>query len=782
MNIKKIVKKGLCAVLAVTMAMSFAACGKSSNDAEAVKNLYKAEDIALPEGIGYVAKTALINDSFYIFATNYENIGEGEYATYKNTGTLYTLDSTGKLTDTVTIFETSSDASGMGSGMSINNLDFDSEANMWCFMDEYTSTETEYKSVTYLKKYDKTGKELFSKDLSEFTKDDENSYFSNFVIGADNNIYACANNSIWVMDSQGNLLFKTEKLEGDNVYIQSMVRSSDGKVYIMVQDYSNNTAKTLLKQIDTAAKGYGTEYDISTNSFGSLYNGSNEYDIYADKNGMLFGYDFETAKETEIINWTTCGINSDETQSMSILSDGRIVVSQNDYSKPNGETSLSILKKLDPSEVKDKKVLTLYCWGMDGSIKSNLVEFNKTSDEYIVAITDYSQFNDYTSEDESGWMAGAVKLNNDLIAGKIPDMLVLNGFELSVENYASKGLLADLGKMLDEDTELKREDFVENVLKQSEVDGKLYSIIPYFGVMSLYGKKSIVGDEPGWTFDDLYATYDKLPEGAKIMNDMTKSNTLQMFTYMNLSNYINWETGECKFNSDDYVQLLEFANKFETEINYDNVDWNEQQSAMSKDLCMLEGAYLYDYKTIAEAQATAGAEITYIGYPNSGGTNGACISGNSELSITSKSKNKEAAWKVIKYLLPKLEPEDEQNNMYGYGGYGYYGFPIMKDCLEQKAKKAMEPEYYIDENGNKQLANNTYNINGVDIKQEPLTQAEIDKINSLIDNAEVVVRYDESINKIIEEESATFFSGQKTAKEAAEMIQNRVTIYVNESK
>jgi hypothetical protein len=172
-----------------------------------LKNLYKAEDITLPEDIYYVVKTAVVKDLFYIYGTSNKTTGEGENMTYTNPEA-YILDSTGKLTNTVKLIESTSDSSGMGTSKDISNVDFDSEGNMWGFLNENTYTETESKSVTYLKKYDSSGKELFSKDLSELTKGDDNIYFNKFVLGSDNNIYIATDSSIWVLDSQGNLLLK----------------------------------------------------------------------------------------------------------------------------------------------------------------------------------------------------------------------------------------------------------------------------------------------------------------------------------------------------------------------------------------------------------------------------------------------------------------------------------------------------------------------------------------------------------------------------------------------
>jgi hypothetical protein len=42
--------------------------------------------------------------------------------------------------------------------------------------------------------------------------------------------------------------------------------------------------------------------------------------------------------------------------------------------------------------------------------------------------------------------------------------------------------------------------------------------------------------------------------------------------------------------------------------------------------------------------------------------------------------------------------------------------------------------------------------------------------------------YDNEIDQIISEETGAFFSGQKSAKDVAGIIQNRVSTYVNENR
>ncbi|MEG2383702.1 MAG: hypothetical protein RSB39_08950, partial [Oscillospiraceae bacterium] len=63
-----------------------------------------------------------------------------------------------------------------------------------------------------------------------------------------------------------------------------------------------------------------------------------------------------------------------------------------------------------------------------------------------------------------------------------------------------------------------------------------------------------------------------------------------------------------------------------------------------------------------------------------------------------------------------------------------------------------------------------------------ITQEEADQIRALIDSVEKTGIYDESIMGIIKEEAALFFKGEKTVEQTAEMVQSRMSIYVNEQK
>ncbi len=86
------------------------------------------------------------------------------------------------------------------------------------------------------------------------------------------------------------------------------------------------------------------------------------------------------------------------------------------------------------------------------------------------------------------------------------------------------------------------------------------------------------------------------------------------------------------------------------------------------------------------------------------------------------------------------------------------------------AQDAETGEYVLDEYGEP-------------IVYEPrLTQEEADKLLALIESTDRLAEPDENILAIVREEAAPYFAGQKTAEEAAALIQSRASLYVSEQR
>ena len=84
--------------------------------------------------------------------------------------------------------------------------------------------------------------------------------------------------------------------------------------------------------------------------------------------------------------------------------------------------------------------------------------------------------------------------------------------------------------------------------------------------------------------------------------------------------------------------------------------------------------------------------------------------------------------------------------------------------------------------GNEVEAEDYYDLGGVEIPINPMTKEEVENFKKTLYSFNQVYNYDENLIQIIEEETAAFFNGQKSAKDVAAIIQSRVKIYVNENR
>ncbi|MBQ8568028.1 MAG: hypothetical protein IJ446_02290, partial [Oscillospiraceae bacterium] len=186
---------------------------------------------------------------------------------------------------------------------------------------------------------------------------------------------------------------------------------------------------------------------------------------------------------------------------------------------------------------------------------------------------------------------------------------------------------------------------------------------------------------------------------------------------------------------------------------------------------LLQNFYLSSYDSFNYTeQGQFGEDISIIGYP--GSTSGPSIAAGSIISISAESAYPEAGWALIKNMLS----EESQDKI-------RWNFAIRKSSLQKQAEEALKPDTYTDENGEEVIAESSYWIGDMQITLEPLTQEDIDKINGYMFSAEKVhltSADDENIINIINEELANFYSGQNTATQAAEMIQNRAQLYLSE--
>lgn len=556
-------------------------------------------------------------------------------------------------------------------------------------------------------------------------------------------------------------------------YVNSMVTLADGSVAVMV--YGDRGPE--LRPIDFEKKELGESFPIPDSAW-TLFPGDENYDFYYTSGMFLYGFKLGEAEPVPVLNWMSCDINGDSvaSQALKISSDGSIMGITTDYSGGSIDTQLFTLTRVPADSLPKKQILTVAQleYNPDYQLTNRMVRFNRTHDNVRLEYLDYSQYNT-----ESDFTAGITKFNTEVMAGNLPDIIPTN--QIAYRQIASKGLLEDLYPYLDKDPELKREDFFPNLLSALEVNGGLYQVVSGFSVETLCGAASIVGDTPGWTYDDFNAALEKMPEGCTPLEPyVTRDQVMSSLLYADMDSFVDWTTGKVNFESDNFKQLLQFVKQFPAEYNWDEHDNSEStQDLLRQGRQMLTQTYLYGLDSILWNGANFGGQATYIGWPTSSGV-GSIMRFENGFAMSRNCADKDAAWEFFRSMLT----ESGQTNQYNIPSNRNVFNKQLEDFMTPRYRKDADGNILLDENGEKieESRGGWIDDNGVEHNIYAMTQEQADEVLTIIETCTKVASYDTSIYDIVNEQAQAFFADQKSVDEVARLIQSKANIYVNEQR
>ena len=421
--------------------------------------------------------------------------------------------------------------------------------------------------------------------------------------------------------------------------------------------------------------------------------------------------------------------------------------------------------------------------------KRRILNFNENHTDVQIEVLDYS--------DEGG----IDRLLTELAIGKVPDMIELHrlgsgkglgsgediiGYAMGdikpsegeywmpYRQLARKGYLADLWPYIESDPALGREGLLEAPAKAAEVDGSLYMLFKEVSINTLIGEENVIGDRDGWTLEELMATFSSMPEGSTILRyNATRREMYANLFCTTLDRYIDWETGQCLFDCDEFRSMLEFLSTFpsafKTTLTPDEVEEELTWRRLTGEQ-MLESAFIYWLLDIPYQDTTFGGNrVAFAGYPTTDGSSGSFFNiHGTVLAMSSTCHNKEAAWEFMRYLvqpcftkemhwdqsikLPLNRKDFEQANA--------------SDLNELKVNLPPRPTFR----------------GGPKFEVYPPTSDDLRRFEKLINNTTQIYWPDNGLSETVWEAIAPYFAGDKTLDETIQLVQNRVQLYVNENR
>lgn len=378
-----------------------------------------------------------------------------------------------------------------------------------------------------------------------------------------------------------------------------------------------------------------------------------------------------------------------------------------------------------------KEEIVLSCKSGDEYFNRTVAEFNKSSSEYKVVFRDFG---------EETALAAAV------VSGDGPDIFV--GY-LTPPNEFGDFAFADLLPLIEGDPEYGGDFFFESLYKALTAGGHMYWLPTGFRVITFYTPESAVGD-PG------RLTMAQASEKAALMGDdvyifpgwMDRENLLNYMLDFFVGRYVDMSAGACSFDSPDFAALLESCN----DQIYHIVEGQYNEEVMIR-RSLLERCWARGVWNLERFSEGVQGDYSYVGFPNNG-SNGSTFELGTLLAISAASDNKEGAWEFLRFALSdEIQMREDRF------------FPVSRRVVEKQIDLALAGEL------------KTENLETVRI-----TQKDADKLLRLINETEYLSGSDSVIKDIIRDEAAAFFAGERSAEDAAEIIQSRVSIYVAERR
>ncbi len=398
-----------------------------------------------------------------------------------------------------------------------------------------------------------------------------------------------------------------------------------------------------------------------------------------------------------------------------------------------------------------KKVIKLTTYNARESLKVSVKMYEAKHPDIDVQINEYLKDDVFREGDVEKYIQ---QTNTKMLAGNGPDILQFD--HLSAENYANKNILANLTELMNEDKSFNKDNYHMNIINNSTLNGTLYAMPMWFFISTLVGDEEAI-DKTKTNIDDKNWNWSKFIENGEALLDKNVHSTVianmepeRMFNELAKDEYsklVDPINKKADFQSDEFINLLNtvksmYEKKVATnETAYIGDSYFINSLAISEEDFFLGPSSFYEHgKTYLKPQKSD--EVGKISF----------TTGN-EFGINKKSSVKKEAWDFLKFLMSEEVQKLEIGN----------GFTINKNVYEEKMKKIME-DSLTHPNGRT-----------ITVKNE-----DIERLNEIINRSSLHLTEDATVKEIMTEEFKAFFSGQKPAKEVARLIQNRVSIYLNE--
>lgn len=639
----------------------------------------------------------------------------------------------------------------------------DGQGDLYCLYSDRSEKSIEEKPIRLLK-LSPDGRLIYDEPVIGEEGEDGGkavtAHLTDALVTEEGRVCACdSDGTIYFWDEEGKLIRTAEapKKEIERFSDYGLVNAGENGCYWYTWDGGTLTCYTLSPKDGSIGDGISL---FRENIYQAVYDGGTG--ILIQDQSSLSLYIPGQGEQVKMLQWNSrdIGINSDEIKAIAIEESGELTCLS---SGRNGDGYLHQWVSLKPGEETPEGDCTIRL-GMISSLTADveadnmkilLNEFHRLYPDYTVEIVTYDM--------------SRMEFVLDLLKENGPDIIDVSFMD--VDMLTDKGILEDMTPYLAASEVVGEEDLLPSVLRAMTVNGKIVRVLDQ---ITIWGNVVAAGTTDGgaWTPEEYLALADRQTPGVYISGFMSSRELFAVAMERGLYSFVDWENRTCHFTDERFIELLEKA----AEIGVESTGLEDQgqwKSYHSGQVLMMKAVWLYGVRGLLEMQEAFGEESEFVGYPNYDGTPQYTMYGNYTFGINSASDKKDIAWKLLELILSKdYQEKCRQSEM-----LSWRYLPAREDVLARECDGAygLPPGVPVVEKNSYSGEEHSY-PNGI----PAMTEEEKEELRFVLDNAYVGSPISGVIFEIMQEEVQAYFAGDKTAAEVAEVIQNRVSLYLNE--
>jgi multiple sugar transport system substrate-binding protein len=262
----------------------------------------------------------------------------------------------------------------------------------------------------------------------------------------------------------------------------------------------------------------------------------------------------------------------------------------------------------------DKNVISISVPFSNDYLRKAIKLFEKRYDDIHIQLNEYE--GDMT--DNNSVEKYIASMSSEIMSGNGADIIYITG--LPYKNYIEKGVLEDLYGYISSSSP-GMDIFQENILNACIDNGKIFFLPINFSYPVLFVKNDIVAniDDTSWDWSGFLHVSNSITAKESGLHAIANLSGSELISYMlggDYTSFVNYQTKESNFLSDEFAELTEFCNATiqNEKIIYSGTD---VEDAVKRGTIVFSYYNLYSFSDLASIMSNYGTDRSVLKLPMS---------------------------------------------------------------------------------------------------------------------------------------------------------------------